>query len=208
MDTDTARENWNRRYSTKEYVWTSGANQFVEQYLADLVPGRAIDLGAGEGRNSVWLAGRGWTVTAVDFSPVGLEKGARLAADHGVDVDFVEADATTYAPTTAVDLVLLAYLQLETPARRSVLAHAVDWLRPGGVIFVVAHDQSNVSDGYGGPPSPDVCYTVDETVEAFEGLDIETAIVAERIVSTETGDQVALDTVVMARQPTTSTQTP
>lgn len=201
MESATAREAWNRRYSTSEYVWKSGANQFVEEYLADLEPARAIDLGAGEGRNAVWLAGRGWQVTAVDFSSVGLEKGAQLAQDHGVDVDFVEADATTYEPPTHVDLVLIVYLQLDGPSRRTVLEHAAQWLAPGGTVFVIAHDRSNVLDGYGGPPSPEVCYTVDETVAALEGLDIETARVVERVVPTDDGDQVALDTLVLAMRP-------
>lgn len=201
MEPTAARDSWNRRYATSDYVWKSGANQFVEEYLTDLEPARAIDLGAGEGRNAVWLATKGWNVTAVDFSSVGLEKGARLATDHGVEVDFVEADATTYEPPAPVELVLLVYLQLEERDRQTVLEHAATWLEPGGTLFVIAHDRSNVSDGYGGPPSPDVCYTVDETVAAFGGLDIVTARVAERVVATDEGDQIALDTLVVARRP-------
>lgn len=201
MNDTTARDAWNHRYSTDEYVWRLGANQFVEHYLADLAPGSAIDLGAGEGRNAVWLAGRGWRVTAVDFSPVGLEKGARLAADEQLDIDFVEADATTYEPAELVDLVVIAYLQLDEHDRLTVLRHARSWLAPGGTIFVVAHDRSNVTHGYGGPSSADVCYTVDETVDAFADLDIGEACVAERTVTTETGERIALDTVVMATRP-------
>ena len=70
-------------------------NQFAAAELADLTPGRALDLAAGEGRNSVWLAERGWSVTAVDFSRVGLEKGRKLSAARGVgdsQVDWVVAD--------------------------------------------------------------------------------------------------------------------
>lgn len=200
MQADSARDAWNQRYSTSDYVWKVTANQFVEEHLADLTPGRAIDLGAGEGRNAVWLAERGWQVVAVDFSPVGLEKGARLAADHGVEVEFVEADATTYDPPQLVDLVLLAYLQLAEDDRRTVLEHVRSWLAPGGAVFVVAHDRSNVSEGYGGPPTPDVCYTVEETLEVLDGLEFPIAHVAERTVTTDAGERIALDTVVMARQ--------
>ncbi len=198
MNDTSARDKWNRRYSTDDYVWNRGANQFVETYLADLEPGSAIDLGAGEGRNAVWLAGRGWRVTAVDFSSVGLEKGARLAADEELDISFVEADATTYEPVELVDLVIIVYLQLDEEGRLTALRRARSWLAPGGTVFVVAHDRSNVTRGYGGPPSPDVCYTVDETLDALGDLDVVVARVAERIVTTETGDRIALDTVVMA----------
>lgn len=200
-------EIWNERYSSTDYVWTITVNQFVEAHLADLEPGTAIDLGAGEGRNAVWLASLGWKVAAVDYSSIGLDKGRRLAADHGVEeqIDFIEADATAWQPDEPVDLVVLAYLQLPPDERATVLEHAAGWLRPGGTVFVIAHDQSNVTAGYGGPPSEAVCYTVGECVEAFADLDVTTAEVAERRVETPDGDgegeSVALDTLVIARQP-------
>ncbi len=192
---------WDERYSTSELIWTGRANQFVERHLADLAPGSAIDLGAGEGRNAVWLAQRGWTVTAVDFSQVGLDKARRLADEQGVEIELVRADATTWQPDAPVDLVMLSYLQLPTPERLTVLEHARGWLRPGGTIFVVAHDQANVTEGYGGPPSAEVCYTVDETVGALEGLHVTVAELAERHVDTPDGDRTALDTLVIATRP-------
>ncbi len=201
MGRDTARQAWDERYSARDYVWTVEANQFVEAELSDLAPGEAIDLGAGEGRNAVWLALRGWKVTAVDFSPVGLEKAARLAADNDVSIEIVEADATTYRPQGLVDLVAVSYLQLPPDGRRAVLEHAKTWLRPGGTVFVIAHDRRNISDGYGGPSSPEVCYSVDETVAALDGLEIEIAEVVGRTVTTESGEQTALDTLVKATLP-------
>ncbi len=201
MDSSSARDAWNDRYSASDYVWTIKVNQFVERHLADLEPGEAIDLGAGEGRNAVWLAQKGWTVTAVDFSTVGLEKGRQLAQDHNVTVDFVEGDATTWQPDGTVDLVVLSYLQLDPDGRQAVLTHTKTWLRPGGTLFVIAHDQTNVAHGYGGPPSTEVCYSVEETVAALDGLEISLAEVAERIVATDDGEQVALDTLVIATQP-------
>ncbi len=201
MDTSSARDGWNERYSASDYVWTIKVNQFLERHLAGLEPGEAIDLGAGEGRNAVWLAQKGWTVTAVDFSTVGLEKGRQLAQDHNVTVNFVEGDATTWQPGGTVDLVVLSYLQLDPDGRQAVLANAKTWLRPGGTLFVIAHDQSNVANGYGGPPSTEVCYSVEETVSALDGLEISLAEVAERIVATDAGEQVALDTLVIATQP-------
>ena len=193
---------WDERYSTSELIWTGRANQFMERHLSDLEPGSAIDLGAGEGRNAVWLATRGWDVTAVDFSQVGLDKARQLADEHGVEIELVRADATTWQPDSPVDLVMLSYLQLPTPERLTVLEHVRSWLRPGGTLFVVAHDRSNVTEGYGGPPSADVCYTVEETVGALDGLRIDVAEVAERHVDTPDGDRTALDTLVIATDPT------
>jgi 2-polyprenyl-3-methyl-5-hydroxy-6-metoxy-1,4-benzoquinol methylase len=192
---------WDERYSTSELIWTGRANQFVEAHLADLEPGTAIDVGAGEGRNAVWLASRGWSVTAVDFSRVGLDKADQLASEHSVEVSTVCADATTWTPAAPVDLVVLSYLQLPSDQQRTVLEHAATWLNPGGTLFVIAHDRSNVEHGHGGPPSEEVCYTVDDTVDALAGLDITTAEVVERHVDTPDGTKTALDTLIIARRP-------
>ena len=193
---------WDERYSTSELIWSGNANQFVERHLADLDPGTAVDLGAGEGRNAVWLAQRGWSVTAVDFSQVGLDKAVGLAADNGVTIAVEQADATTWQPPAPVDLVVLSYLQLPADRQRTVLEHARTWLTPGGTLLVIAHDRSNVADGYGGPPSEEVCYTVDDTVAALDGLEVTTAEVAERTVDRPDGSRTALDTLVIARRPT------
>lgn len=198
-----AVERWDERYAGHEYIWDLPPNRFVERHLAALEPGRAVDLGAGEGRNAVWLAQQGWEVTAVDFSRVGLAKAERLAADHGVTerVKLVEADVLDYRPPGLVDLVLLAYLQIPSSQQRVVLGHAASWLRPGGTVFVVAHDRSNVEHGHGGPSDPDVCYTVDATIAALGALDILLAEVVRRDVETEEGSRTALDTLVLARRP-------
>lgn len=194
---------WDERYAGSEYVWTVKVNQFVERHLADLAAGTAIDLGVGEGRNSVWLAKRGWRVIGVDFSETGLDKGRRLAADHHVAdaVEFVCADATTWQAIERVDLVVLSYLQLPSAEQRTVLEHAATWLKPGGTLFVIAHDRGNVDHGYGGPPAEEVCYDVDRTVASLGGLEIVTAAVAERYVDTSDGERTALDTLVIARRP-------
>ena len=196
---------WDERYAGREYLWDVGPNQFVERHLTDLPPGTAIDLAAGEGRNAAWLAERGWHVTAVDFSQVGLDKAARLVADRGVAdrVELVLADALTWRPQEPVDLVVIAYLQLSPDEIRTALEHAATWLRPGGRVLMVAHDRANVEHGWGGPPDADRCYDLDETVDALSGLEAETAEVVEREVETEEGPRTALDTLVVARRPVT-----
>jgi len=194
------RDGWNQRYETAEYIWHAEPNQFVAEHLGDLAPGDAIDLGAGEGRNAVWLAEQGWRVTAVDFSEVALTKARRLADDRGVAIETVAADVTKWEPPSPVDLVVLAYLQLPSDVQQSVLRRVAGWVRPSGTVFVIAHDRTNVADGHGGPPVEDVCYDVERTTAALAPLEIDRAEVVERRVDTPDGERVALDTLVIANR--------
>src|SRR5687768_6279671 len=121
MDSDA----WDERYAGTELVWTAEPNRFLAAEVGGLTPGRALDVACGEGRNAVWLASLGWTVTGVDFSPVGLDKARRLAQERGVSVEWVTADVTTYEPPAgAFDLVVVLYLHLPAPALAVVLARA------------------------------------------------------------------------------------
>ena len=74
---------WDARYAGSDLVWGNGPNRFVERELADLPPGRALDIACGEGRNAIWLAHRGWRATGVDFSSVAVERARRLAKVAG-----------------------------------------------------------------------------------------------------------------------------
>lgn len=202
---------WDERYSGTEFEWTTRPNQFVAAELAGLPPGRALDLAAGEGRNTVWLAERGWRVTAVDFSRVGLEKGRNLSAARGVDqdrVDWIVADLRDYEPERdAFDLVLIAYFQVSPKVRAAVLARAAAALAPGGTLFIVAHDLTNLTDGTGGPQDPDVLYTPETVCTELPGLRIVRAERVYRTVDTERahrtperegGPATAVDTLIRA----------
>lgn len=161
---------WDERYAATGLVWSGSANQFVAEELADLPPGRALDLAAGEGRNALWLAGRGWQVVAVDFSQVGLDKGRALAQQHRLDVDWVCADALSYdAGAGAFDVVLLAYLQLVADERRTATRAAFASLRSGGTFLLVAHDSTNLTEGTGGPSDPTVLFTAEEVLADLDG---------------------------------------
>lgn len=156
-------EEWDERYAGQELVWSVTPNQFVAAELSDLTPRRAVDLAAGEGRNALWLAGRGWDVTAVDFSRVALEKGRRLAGD--THVEWVCADATTWSADAPYDLVVIAYLQLPADQRRAAVRAGFAALRPGGTFFLVAHDSTNLLEGTGGPQDPAVLMTAEDVLE-------------------------------------------
>ena len=181
---------WDERYAASELVWSREPNQFVAAELADLPAGTAVDLAAGEGRNAIWLASRGWTATAVDFSQVALDKGARLAADLDssldasldvtLDLEWVCADATTWQPPHPVDLVVIAYLQVPAEDRRRGVRSAASMLRPGGTLLLVAHDSTNIAEGTGGPQDPAVLMTAEDVLTDLEGIEVE-VVRAERV---------------------------
>jgi len=164
-------EAWNERYRGSELVWSLGPNQFVEVELADLPPGRALDLAAGEGRNAIWLADRGWQVTAVDFSQAALDKGRILG--EGLAVDWVCADATTWRAETAYDVCLVAYLQLVATERAAAVRNGYDSLCPGGTFLLVAHDSTNLTEGTGGPQDPAVLMTAEDVLADLGGRTFE-----------------------------------
>ena len=138
--------------------------QPVRGAVAQRTPGRAVDLAAGEGRNALWLASLGWQVTAVDFAQAGLDKGRAVesASDH--PVEWLCADALTWTPPVEQDLVLLAYLQLPAAQRRAAIRHAWSALAVGGTFFLVAHDSTNLTEGTGGPQSPDVLLSAEDVL--------------------------------------------
>ena len=176
---------WDERYAASELVWSREPNRFVAAELADLPAGTAVDLAAGEGRNAIWLASRGWSVTAVDFSQVALDKGARLAADLEdldvtLDLEWVCADATTWQPPQPVDLVVIAYLQVPAEDRRRAVRSAVGMLRPGGTLLLVAHDSTNLAEGTGGPQDPSVLMTAEDVLADLERIDVD-VVRAERV---------------------------
>jgi len=196
-------EDWNRRYATAEPVWTADPNRFLVAEVHDLPAGSALDLGAGEGRNAVWLAQQGWQVTAVDFSEVGLNKASRLAAAAEVKVLTVCADLTTYCPPAAAfDLVVLLYLHLPAPLRQVIHRRTAQAVAAGGLLVVVGHDATNLVDGYGGPQDPDLLFSPDDVRNDLigSGLSVEKAERVRRTVETPDGQPEAIDALVRARR--------
>jgi SAM-dependent methyltransferase len=189
---------WDERYAASDLVWSAEPNVFVASELADLEPGRALDLAAGEGRNAIWLARRGWEVTAADFSQVALDKGRRLAGE--TPVRWVRADATRWDEPAAYDLAVVAYLQLAAPERRAALRAAYDSLVEGGTLLVVAHDSSNLDEGTGGPQDPRVLMTAADVLEDLDDLPFD--VLHAGRVGRSVGDLTAWDCLVrLVRRP-------
>ncbi|HEY7722109.1 MAG TPA: class I SAM-dependent methyltransferase [Pedococcus sp.] len=188
---------WDERYAAQDRVWSAGPNREVERIVAPWPPGRALDLGAGEGRHAIWLAQAGWTVTAVDFSSVGVARGAEEARRQGLEaaIEWVVEDVTLWEPPpgTFYDLVLVAYLHLP----EEVLSRATRWLAPEGAIVVVGHALRNLTEGVGGPQDPAILTTVEQLHAAARDLDLERC--EEVVRPTDAGD--AIDLVLVARRP-------
>jgi len=144
-------------------------------------------------------------VTAVDFSRVGLAKGRRLSAARGVadgQVDWVVADLSEYEPAReAYELVLIAYLQVDAALRARVLAGAAAALVPGGTLLVIGHDLANLTEGVGGPQSPDVLYTPEAIAAGLPGLSVVRAERVRRTVERDGATATAVDTLVRAERP-------
>jgi SAM-dependent methyltransferase len=197
-------QDWDRRYDTDDYVWRAEPNQFLPDLVAGLAPGRALDLACGEGRNAVWLAGLGWSVTGVDFSGVGIAKASRLAEASGVTAEWIVADVTAWpAPVAAFDLVIVFYLQLPARERAAMLGTAARALADGGTFVLVAHDRTNLDDGVGGPqdatvlPTPELV-VADLVASGVPGLEIARAERITRRVETADGARDAIDCLVVA----------
>jgi len=194
---------WDERYAGDELVWSAVPNRFLVAEVETMPPGRALDLACGEGRNAVWLAERGWDVTGVDFSNVGLGKARRLAEARGVSAQWELADVTAYAPTPeSFDLVIVMYLHLPEAARRVAFRHAAAAaVATGGTLLVVGHDITNPSAGWGGPSDAAVLYGPEDVVADLVGLEMVKAERVRRPVPTDDGEKIAIDVLVRATRP-------
>lgn len=186
MDAD----GWDLRYASEDRVFSREPNPLVVDALSGLSPGRALDLAAGEGRHALWLAGRGWHVTAVDFSRAGLDKGRLAAERDALQLDWIVEDAYRYHPARrSLDLVLVAHFHPEPAEQQRVFAALVDALVPGGHLLVLGRHREDIGrDGGRGPRDPKLRYTPEELRDALPaGLALERCEAVTRTVDSDTG---------------------
>jgi SAM-dependent methyltransferase len=205
-ENDSARQHWDDRYaaaaSTTSTVWSSDAPHVVLDVSEALQPGTALDVATGDGRTATALAQRGWDVTAVDFSAVGLERArTRPGADH---VRWELGDVHTWQPGAPFDLVVVAYLHLHD--NEAVLRRISDCVAPGGTFLVVGHDRANPAHGGHGPADPTVLYSQQLFAEL---LDDRFTVIRNETLSRGTDDSettdhtgTGIDTVLHARRAT------
>jgi SAM-dependent methyltransferase len=135
-------EFWDARYGESDRIWSGNPNPTLVRETSGLKPGRALDLGCGEGADAIWLAQRGWRVTATDISRVALDRAARHAAAAGAAdlIDFQRHELASSFPTGMFDLVSAHFLHspVDMPRER-ILRAAASAVAPGGVLLVVGH---------------------------------------------------------------------
>ena len=133
---------WDARYSEHdEAVWSGRPNGRLVAEVAELRPGRALDVGCGEGADAVWLARQGWTVTAIDLSDVAVSRARQAAESAGVAVEWVCGDALRHPfPAGSFDLVSMQYPALPKAAGEAAMNALLDTVRPGGLLLAVYHD--------------------------------------------------------------------
>lgn len=193
-------EGWDRRYAEREWLLSREPTPVVVELVSPLEPGRALELGAGEGRHAVWLARQGWQVTAVDFSRVGLEKARRRAEEHGVELECVLADVRDLRPTPGgYELVLLAYLHPPVPEREAIFAAVAEAVAPAGHLLVVGLDLTDPRADR--RADREWRYTPARLSGAFPGIELVRCERVTRRVEADDGPREAIDTLAWGYRP-------
>ncbi|HTH98288.1 MAG TPA: class I SAM-dependent methyltransferase [Stellaceae bacterium] len=166
-------ERWEGRFAAGDYIFGKAPNYFLAA-CQPLLPksGAALSIADGEGRNGVWLALQGLTVTTIDFSPTAQAKARRLAEEMGVEIAIHTTDVHAWAyPKAAFDVVVEIFAQFSTPAERQVKwANMKAALKPGGLLVIQGYTPKQLEYGTGGPKELSHLYTREMLSTAFADL--------------------------------------
>jgi len=168
---------WDERFNVPEYVYGTEPNAFLVEVLDRIPNGPVLCLAEGEGRNAVYLAGRGYDVTAVDSSAVGLEKARKLAAQRSLTIKTVHADLADYA--IGVDCwkgIVSIFCHLPRDTRALVHRRCVAGLKPGGVLVLEAYSPRQLEYQTGGPQTLDLLVDLETVKKELLGLRFERAL--------------------------------
>jgi SAM-dependent methyltransferase len=199
---------WNERYASAPAIWSGRPNPQLITEATRLSPGRALDVGAGEGADAIWLAQQGWTVTAVDISSIALRRAADHARAAGDDVAariaFEERDFTAWAPAVgSFDLVSAQFIHVP-PDRRDGLNRALAAaVAPGGVLLIVGHHPLDLETGLRRPSRADLLFTAEDVVGVLDPVEWEILATEARprIAAGPDGADVPVhDAVLLARR--------
>jgi SAM-dependent methyltransferase len=172
---------WDERYAGAEYAYGVEPNEFVREQADRIPAGPVLCLAEGEGRNAVYLAGRGHAVTAVDFSRAGLAKAAQLARERGVRVELVEADLAAFdLGTDAWSGIISIWAHTPPDVRRRIHAAVPRALRPGGALVLEAYRPEQLAHGTGGPRDPAFLPALADLRAELPGLEFVVAREADR----------------------------
>jgi SAM-dependent methyltransferase len=176
---------WEERYRSVPAVWSGQPNPQLVAEASDLLPGTALDVGCGEGADTLWLAGRGWRVTAVDFSTTALDRGAAHATALGADVagriDWRHSDIRTWTPPEGrFDLVTAQYMHLPGADRRPLFQRLAAAVAAGGTLLLVGHDVSDLDTAAHRVHEHDMFFTAEEVAASLAPGEWEVLVVDAR----------------------------
>jgi cyclopropane fatty-acyl-phospholipid synthase-like methyltransferase len=175
MTGNDQRNFWDQRFAGESYLFGTEPNAFLLSQAGLLKPGqRALAVADGEGRNGVFLARQGLEVLATDFSPVALEKAAKLAAAAGVRLTTECVDVATWDWGPArFDVVAAIFVQFADPALRTYLFGKMkDVLVPGGLLLLQGYRPEQLAYATGGPSQVENLYTRALLEAAFADMEI------------------------------------
>lgn len=132
---------WEQRYADTERMWSGRPNQTVVDVVSTLAPGRALDLGCGEGADTIWLAKQGWDAVGLDISPTAIQRAQRAAEASGASrARFAAADLATWDEEGVFDLVTASFLHSPVALDRiGTLRRAAARVAPRGRLLIVSH---------------------------------------------------------------------
>jgi thioredoxin reductase/SAM-dependent methyltransferase len=199
---------WEERYRAKPAIWSGRPNPQLVAEAAGLTPGRALDVGSGEGADAIWLAERGWQVTAVDISTTALQRAAEhatAAGPHIADrIDWLHADLREKPPAEGTyDLVSAQFMHLPSDARSELFARLAAAVAPGGTLLIVGHHPADLRTTAHRMHFPDMMYTAEEIAAGLDSgiWEIVTAETRERATADPDGHHVTIhDAVLLARR--------
>jgi SAM-dependent methyltransferase len=198
------QETWDARYAESDRMWSGRPNSRLVEQVSGVTPGTALDVGAGEGADAVWLAGQGWQVTALDVSEVALERTAAHAREAGVAdrVTTLHHDVLGDSPLPdAFDLVSSQYLHPPADQLATIVQRLGAAVRPGGLLLVVGHHPDDFTSGLRrGHGHAELLFTPEQVVAALPTgqWDVRVADAPTRTVEGPDGPMTATDTVVLA----------
>lgn len=164
---------WNERYQTEEYQYGIQPNDFMKEQLSILPTGRILFPGAGEGRDAVFAAQKGWDVHAFDLSEEGKIKAERLASKEKARIHFKVADASFVKfPLESFDVIALTYFHLPLEIRLDFYKQCIAWLKRGGFLILEGFNKHQISLNSGGPKKIEWLFSAATISDEFPGLRI------------------------------------